>query len=453
MRIKKGVYLESLGCNKNTVDSEIILSLLRERGYIRTTNPEDASCIIVNTCAFIDDAKRESIDVILGLARYRKAGRRLIVTGCLSQLHPYEIEQELPEVDAIIGVGDLRYVVEAVERPGRSGDYSESRIIPERYREYAQREEFLTPSGYAYVKISEGCSRGCSFCLIPHIKGEHRSRRIEDIVKEVRGLEERGIKEIIITSQDTLSFGEDLGIKGGLRQLISRLIEKTSIPRIRLLYLRPAWELLDILEVFEDPRVLPYFDIPIQHASKKVLVSMKRSGDSSSYMKLIDSVRERLPDAVLRTTVMVGFPGEDEGDFRALLNFVKKAKFHHLGVFVFSPQKETEAYKLKGRVNRTTGERRKSEIMLVQQGISRDLLQREVGKVHDVLIDELLNPGVEKGVSCESLYLGRSFHFAPEVDGFFLLRSSKPLKPGSIIRAKVTEAECYDLHGIAMNDD
>lgn len=453
MRIEKCVYLESLGCNKNTVDSEIILSLLRERGYIRTTNPEDASCIIVNTCAFIDDAKRESIDVILGLARYRKAGRRLIVTGCLSQLHPYEIEQELPEVDAIIGVGNLQYVIEAVERPGSPGDYSESRNIPERYREYIQRNEFLTPPGYAYVKISEGCSRACSFCLIPHIKGEHRSRDIEEIIKEVCVLEERGIKEIIITSQDTLSFGEDLGIKNGLKELIYKLLEKTSIPWIRLLYLRPARELLDILEVFEDCRVLPYFDIPIQHASKKILINMNRSGDSTMFLKLIDRVREKLPNAILRTTVMVGFPGEEEEDFQTLLKFIKKVKFHHLGVFVFSPQKETDAYTLKGKVKRAIGERRKKEIMLIQQGISRDLLQRELGKVHDVLIDEILNTGVEESTSSESLYLGRSFHFAPEVDGFFLVRSSKPLRPGIIIRAKVTEAECYDLHGIALNDD
>lgn len=453
MRVKKGVYLESLGCNKNTVDSEIILSLLQERGYRRTTNPEDASCIIVNTCAFIDDAKRESIDVILALASYRKSGKRLIVTGCLSQLYPYELEQELPEVDAIIGVGDLRYVIEAVEKPGRAGDYSASRIIPERYREYSERNEFLTPPGYAYVKISEGCSRACSFCLIPHIKGEHRSRNIEDIVQEVCRLEEKGIKEIIITSQDTLSFGEDTGIKGGLRLLLRKLLEKTSIPRIRLLYLRPARELLDILEIFQDPRVLPYFDIPIQHVSEKVLFNMKRNGDSLLYMKLIDEVREKISEAVLRTTVMVGFPGEGEEDFQTLLNFIKKVRFNHLGVFVFSPQKETDAYRLKGRVRRPTGERRKREVMLIQQGISRELLQREIGKVHDVLIDEVLNTGVGKGTSCNSVYIGRSFHFAPEVDGFFLVRSSKPLKPGRIIRARVTEAECYDLHGIVLNED
>lgn len=471
MKRKRTVYLENLGCNKNTVDSEIILSLLREKGYRRTESIEEASFIIVNTCAFIDDAKQQTIDAILELSRYRRNGRKLIVAGCFSQLYSREIESELPEVDAIVGNGDLSCVVEAVERVEGVRDYPKSRVIPQTFREYTGRTELLTPPGYAYVKISDGCSRPCSFCLIPLIKGGLRSRRFEDILRDVGGLEGRGVKEIILTSQDTLSFGTDLGMKGGLESLIVELLVHTSIPFIRLLYLRPARELLETLEVFQDARLVPYFDIPVQHASTRILTSMKREGDSSCYREVIDRIRERVPNAVLRSTVIVGFPGEDDEDFQKLLEFVKDVQFQHLGVFVYSPQRGTEAYRLKGRVRKAVGEMRRREIMSVQQGISRNLLHGEIGKVFDVLIEEPfhgegesglsgvvvdaevdgenLSIGISRGIS-GGISIGRSLHFAPEVDGVFLVRSSDVLKPGIVVRAIVTGADDYDLHGIAL---
>ena len=439
----KLIYLRSLGCNKNTVDSEIILSLLKGRGYKRTDNPDKASKIIINTCAFIDDAKEEAIDTIFELSQYKKKGSQLIVTGCFSQLYHREIIAKLPEVDAVIGVGNLGAVLDAVESSDSRKDFSGSRDIGDVYKEYLIRDELITPPGYSYLKIAEGCSNKCSFCLIPKIKGKLRSRTLSQIIEEAVSLEKTGVKEIILISQDTLSYGCDLNMRGGLKVLIKGLLENTGIKFFRLLYLRPDPELLENIEIFENSRLLPYFDIPIQHVSKKILKSMNRIGDPQLFSGIIKNLRDGVQNAVLRTSLIAGFPGETEDDFNTLLDFIEEVRFNHIGVFSFSPQRETEAFKLKGRVDKNIIEKRKNKLLELQKKISRENLEEYIGKVYDVIIEEGFEPG--------DRYIGRSYHFAPEVDGVFLVRSKRRLKAGDLIKAKVTRADDYDLHGYAIN--
>ena len=438
-KIKKAVYLESLGCNKNTVDSEIILSILNEAGYSITHNPGEASDIIVNTCAFIDEAKEESIDTILELARYKKRGTRLIVSGCLPQLYSREILESIPEVDAVVGVGDISAVFDAVQRTNAQKDYPLSRNLNGGYREYQQRTLFLTSPGSAYMKISEGCSRNCSFCLIPKIKGKMRSRRPFRIVEEAKMLEKNGVAELIITSQDTLSYGDDLQAEGGLRSLMEMLLHETEIRMYRLLYLRPGKRLLENLGIFSHGRVASYLDIPVQHVSKEVLRRMNRDGDYATYMDVVRTIRARLPEAVLRTTLIVGFPGEGSEDFDLLMKFVMEAEFDHLGVFTYSSQKGTNSYSMQGAVSKETAEQRKMSILAAQRHVSRSRLMKNIGKVFDVLVEER--------VEGEKLYFGRSYHFAPEVDGTFVVRSDRRLNPGSIVQVLATSSDDYDLHG------
>ena len=439
---EKIVYLRSLGCSKNTVDSEVMLALLKRKGYRTTDNPEEASRIVVNTCAFIDEAKEQAIDSILELAVHRKRGVKLIVAGCLPQLNWRELLDEMPEVDAVVGVGNLESILEAIDSAGEQRDFPDSRCIEEGYREYASRSELLSFPGFAYVKISEGCSRHCSFCLIPKIRGKMRSRLPATIIHEARSLRKRGIQELILISQDTLSYGKDLGMRDGLKTLLEGIVRESGISFLRLLYLRPSQELFQLIELFNGGGVLPYFDIPIQHVSEKILRLMGRSGGDREYRRIIDSIRERVPGAVFRTSVIVGFPGETDRDFALLLNFVQEVEFNHLGVFIFSPQRETAAFSLKGRVPRKVAEIRKRLLMESQQKISHRLLTRLVGQTFPVLVEERFQE--------EPLYIGRSYHFTPEVDGVFLLRSAKNLVPRSIVHARVTSADDYDLHGEAL---
>jgi ribosomal protein S12 methylthiotransferase len=435
----KQIYLRSLGCNKNSVDSEVIMTLLGEKGYVITDDPSEASSIIINTCAFVDEAKEEAIENIYELSRYKKTGASIIVTGCFSQMYHKEIIKKLPEVDAVIGIGDLNAVVEAVGVPGQKKDFYRSREIPNSYIEYPAREKLLTLPGYAYLKIAEGCSRKCAFCLIPLIRGEQRSREIAKIVEEARDLEKKGIKEIVLVSQDTLSYGSDLNIKNGLKQLVERLLEDTQVRFFRLLYLRPDQDLVENLGVFNNNRVLPYFDIPVQHASEKILNNMNRPGSPGLYTGIMKEIRNRFKQSIIRTSIIIGYPGETEKDFNLLVDFLKKNQFDHLGVFSFSPQKETRAYDLKRRVKTKIIETRKNTVMEIQREISRNRLEKNIGRVYDVLIEEKIED--------QNLYIGRSYHFAPEVDGVFVVKSKRLLKPGSLVRAEVRRAEDYDLHG------
>jgi len=440
---EKTVYIESLGCNKNTVDSEIILSILKKRGYTRTDRPNEAVFVIVNTCAFIDEAKQETIDTIFDLAAKKTKEAKLIVSGCFSQLYHREIEEKMPEVDAVIGTGNLETIIDAVEGRSARKYFPKSTKLPKRFNEYGSRTELLTPKGYAYIKISEGCNRNCSFCLIPRIKGRLRSRRTAVIVEEAKQLEKMGVKELILTSQDTLRYGSDLVKKEDLASLIKTLLSETGIPIIRLLYLRPGRELIRNLDIFTDSRVVPYLDIPLQHVSKKILQLMRRDGDYGTYHDIIAQVRQNIPHAVLRSTFIVGFPGETEEDFSMLLDFMREIRFNHLGVFAFSPQEHTNTANLTATVDEKTAEIRKEAILALQKDISKEILAQEMGKTFTVLVEECIEG--------EPISFGRSYHFAPEVDGLFVVQSNKGIEPGSLVRAQVTHVGEYDLYGDAIN--
>jgi ribosomal protein S12 methylthiotransferase len=439
MNEMKTYFIHSLGCNKNSVDSEILMTLLSERGYVRVEQPDEASRIIVNTCAFIDEAKEEAVESILALAAFVKGNGSLVVTGCMPQLYEEEIKNNMPEVDVIAGSADMAALVDAIDAETGHRDFPATRVIPSQYENKTLRTEFLSNNGYAYVKISEGCNRTCSFCLIPHIKGGLRSRSITEILLEAKHLEKQGIGELILTSQDTLSFGLDRDARNGLRNLLEQLIEQTSIPFIRLLYLRPSDTLLKLLELFKNSRVLPYFDIPVQHASDRVLKLMSREGNATRYERLIENIRNIIPHAVFRTTLITGFPGEGKAEFEELTAFIDRIRFNHVGVFVYSPQRETQAFKLHGRVQNSVAERRKKELLSRQRIISRELLQAEIGKSFDVLVEERVDK--------ENIYFGRSYHFAPEVDGIFVVESKKEIEPGTIVKVRAESAEDYDLHG------
>jgi ribosomal protein S12 methylthiotransferase len=435
---KKTVFLESLGCSRNTADSETLISILESRGHKIVRSPVDAEILIVNTCAFIDAAKEEAIDTIFEMASYKKKGSRLVVTGCFPQIYYDDILSAIPEVDAVTGLGDLNFIVNAVENP-TIRDYPESRIIGRKYAEYLPKRRLITQPGFSYVKIAEGCSRNCSFCLIPKIKGSLRSRLPQNIVSEAHILTGMGVKEIVLTSQDTLSYGQDLHMKRGLTSLVRKILDSTEIEHIRLLYLYPVEELLDYVELFDDERVIPYFDIPVQHVSAHILKSMNRFGSHSYFKNIINGIRERYSHAILRTTVIVGYPGETEGEFEELKRFIEDVEFNHLGVFEYSPQRETEAFSLKGRVKPNVARKRKTELMELQRGISKNHLERETGKKFWVLVEEKIKD--------KPLYLGRSYHFAPEVDGVFVLRSEREIEPGSLVMAKATRSDDYDLFG------
>lgn len=441
MKPKPTVYLLSLGCSKNTVDSEIMLTLLQQAEFSRTDDPEKATHIIVNTCGFIDEAKEEAVDTILELSRVKESSSlqpRLIVTGCLAQGYAEELHREIPEIDAVMGNGDLRFIAEAA-RSGFSGILQQSRHHAEQYHDYPLRGILLASPGSAYLKISEGCSSGCSFCLIPSLRGPLRSRKIEDILHEAQVLEEQGVRELIITSQDTLQYGVDVYGRPSLDRLLESLLKHTGLPWVRLLYLKPHSRIIDLLPLFGEPRLLPYFDVPVQHAAVEVLRSMGRSGTTGEYLKLFERIREDVPGAVLRTTVMVGFPGEGEPEFECLAAFVRKVRFNHLGVFTFSPQEGTPAFYLDGVPSGPTAQSRRSSIMQMQQEISRDLLSREKGRVFDVLIEEDTGDG--------SQCVGRSYHFAPDVDGVFVVNKCVHPAPGGLIQARVSSTGEYDLFG------
>jgi len=443
MKLKsKQVYIETLGCNKNTVDSEIIATLLKRNGIPIVKNPDDADVIVVNTCAFIDEAKEESINTILSLAEYKKNGKKLIVSGCLAQIYSSELLKEIPEIDTVAGVENLDEIVNQILKDRYVRDLKVTRNISSRFVEYPERECLLSGNGTAYIKIAEGCNVNCSFCIIPKIRGPLRSRRIENIVEEANRLIELGVKELILVSQDTLSYGVDIGLENGLDKLLKALLSETDAMFIRVLYLRPAHELLNVQSLFGNSRVLPYFDIPIQHVSKKILKLMNRRGGYDEYLQLLSKIREMEKRAVIRTSVIVGFPGEDDNDFNELVSFLKEARINHLGVFTFSPQRESEAWNYKPRVKKVIAEKRKKKIYDLQEEISYSLLRKEKGKTFDVLIEEK--------VRGKDIYFGRSYHFAPEVDGTFVVYSEKRLTPGAVVKARVERADVYDLHGVIV---
>ena len=431
---KKRVNVVTMGCSKNLVDSEVLLSQL-EKGKFEVehdSNGTDFDAVFINTCGFIHDAKQESIDMILDYAEAKKRGQieKLYVMGCLSERYQHELEKELPEVDRYFGKFDMKAMVEELKVTY--------------HPEYIYERKITTPSHFAYLKISEGCNRSCSFCAIPKMTGNHKSRTIESLVMETRYLAKKGVKELLLIAQDLSYYGIDIYGKNRLAELIEKVSEVEGIEWIRLHYLYPTKFPMDILPVMRNnPKVCKYLDMPLQHISNPVLKNMLRHVTREETEALLTKIREEVPGVVIRTTMLVGFPGETEDDFEELKAFVEEQEFGRLGVFPYSEEDGTyAAEKFKDRLDQETKQERADEIMEIQQQVSAELNRDKVGKVFKVIIDR--NEG--------DYYIGRTEFDSPEVDGEVLIRTKEELQKGNFVQVKVTGAEDYDLYAELLSD-
>ena len=438
----------SLGCPKNLVDSEVMMGQLAARGHELTPNPGDADVIVVNTCSFIDPAKRESIDTILEMAEYKKTGkaRKLIVAGCLVERYRGDIQKQLPEVDAMIGTNEVEKIVAVCE----DAENSEAPVVPYLYHDLTPRV-LATPNHFAYLKIAEGCDHPCTFCVIPQYRGAFRSRRFESVVAESTRLFSQGVREINLIGQDTTCFGEDLGIKDGLAVLLARLasIETPQQKWVRFLYAYPnrvTQKLLDTIA--EHDSLVKYIDIPLQHASAPVLKRMKRGASGDIFLKLLERIRATIPGVTVRTSFIVGFPGETDADFETLCTFVQAAQFDRLGVFSYSDEDSSRSFELDGKVDARTIYNRKRRLMAIQRKISQRRNRQLIGQTVPVLVE---------GVSPETdlLWQGRQPGQAPEIDGVTLINDFEGEAPkrGEIRRLLITEAHDYDVIGTLLPSD
>jgi ribosomal protein S12 methylthiotransferase len=433
------VGMISLGCAKNLVDGETMLGHLERAGVELTADARSADVVLINTCGFIDDAKRESIDSILEVVEAKQNGdvQSLVVTGCMAQAYAEDLKREIPEIDAFVGLDELERVTEAV-RGELAAHMPDQRGA---LRVYDHRNpRVLSTGSYAYLKVAEGCDNPCTFCHIPAMRGKFRSRTIDDLVREARTLEERGVREVVLIAQDTTRYGEDLGLDHGLRSLVESLLSSTTVPWIRFLYAYPATldEGLFDLMAAED-RFLSYLDIPLQHASRSVLKAMKRGGDARSYQRMIEGARRVVPELTIRTTFIVGFPGEGEEEFNELLDFVRDIRFDHLGAFTYSWQEENPGADLGDPVSEEEKKRRHQLLMETQQEIALDHKTDLVGRTLTALVSGPL-------AEMELLLEARLRSQAPEIDGRLLINDGVA-PPGSLVEVEITEAHPYDVVG------
>ena len=433
-----GVGMVSLGCPKNLVDSEVMLGRLRGAGYRLVADATQADVIVVNTCAFIDRAKQESVDAILEMAREKEAGRarRLVVTGCLTQRYDADLRREIPEIDATLGTGQVDDIVRAVS--GEATSLDEAPAAPTWVYDHTAPRVLSTPPWLAYVKISEGCDYTCSFCIIPRLRGRHRSRSVEDIVAEVRSLAARGVREVVLVAQDSTRYGLDHGVRDGLAYLLRRLARVDGIRWIRVMYAYPSTLTDPILDAMaSEEKVVKYVDIPLQHASEPVLRRMKRPTGRGNLLGMVERIRERVPGVAVRTSFIVGFPGETEEDFARLLAFVEAGRFVSVGVFTFSDEEGTSSFDLSGRVPSRVKESRRRRLMARQKRISARRNRARVGERLEVLV-EGTHP------DSDLLLRGRAAFHAPEIDGQVIVNDGAA-EPGAFVTCEVTEAHPYDL--------
>ncbi len=433
------VGMISLGCAKNLVDGEVMLGHLATAGLDVTADAGQADVVIVNTCGFITPAKEESIGTILELAEARRSGRirRLIVTGCMVQAYAKDLAKEIPEIDTFCGLDELEEIVASV-RGEREHHIPDQRAA---LKIYDSREpRLLSTGGFAYLKVAEGCDNPCAFCHIPAMRGRYRSRTMDDLVAEAKHLEATGIKELVLIAQDTTRYGEDLGIAHGLLHLVERLLAETRIPWIRFMYAYPSTLDRRLFQLMaSEPRFLPYLDIPLQHASRQVLKMMRRGGDAAAYTQLIRQAREAVPDLVVRTTMMVGFPGEGPEEFDELLAFVEAMRFDHLGVFTYSWQEENPGAELGDPVPEEVKAERRDRLMEVQAAIALEKNRRLIGRRCQALV---CGPLAEM----ELLTEGRLARQAPETDGRLIINDGSA-PAGSLVEVEISEAHPYDLIG------
>lgn len=444
------LYLESLGCARNQVDSEIMIGRLKRAGWVLTDDPEAAETIVVNTCSFIESAVEESIDTILALAELKKEGscKRLVIAGCLPERYREEILGSLPEVDVFLGTGAFDQIVKAVQDP----KFTHQCLLPDPDMNVLQKDDSprdLLQSHSAYLKIAEGCSKSCTYCIIPKLRGRQKSRPLDDIVSEARLLIARGVKELVLVAQDTTAYGRDLPRRANLSSLmedLAGLVAETSqdmsVPWLRVLYGHPeSIEDAFIKTVAANSSICSYFDIPIQHVSSSVLKRMGRQYSRDDLHRLFERIRKLVPDAVLRTTLIVGFPGETDKDFETLLDFAEDVRFDHLGVFVYSDSEDLPSHRLAKHVPQSVATDRYHQLMSVQADISALNNQKYIGKIVKVLVEESLD---------NHLFSGRTIFQAPDVDGVSYINAGQSpfhLKIGSIADMRVTDAMEYDLMG------
>ncbi len=434
------IGIVSLGCAKNQTDAETMLGILAEDGFTITADSADADIIIVNTCGFIESAKRESIDAILEMAEYKNGKCKLLIaTGCLAERYSGEMLKELPEVDAVVGTGDYDKIAEVIraavngEKPVISGHINRS--VPERLPRILS-----TPPYTAYLKIADGCDNNCTYCAIPMIRGHYRSRRMEDIVEEAETLAESGVKELILIAQDTSRYGTDIYGESCLDRLLERLVEVQGIEWIRVHYLYPeaiTERLIDIMAKYD--KICNYIDMPVQHGDDYILRRMARRTTRGQIMSKIDMIREKMPNCTIRTSIIVGFPGETEEHFNSLYEFVKEARFDRMGVFTYSAEEDTPAASFPDQIDESVKEERYASLMTLQQGISLELNKGKIGSIIEV---------ISEGYDEESfLFYGRSRGDSIDVDGRVYFATEEEISEGDILRVRIVDADEYDLTG------
>ncbi len=435
----KKVSLASLGCSKNLVDSEQMLRLLTDAGYEIMENEEDADILIVNTCTFIESAKMESIECILELAQYKKAGKcqSLIVTGCMAQRYKEQVLREIPEVDAVIGTNDYDKIVTVIEELEQKDSIelcSETPLLCE------SKRVRTTPEYTAYLKIAEGCDNHCTYCVIPSIRGKYRSRKMEDILQEAEQMASEGVKELIVIAQDTTRYGMDLYDEYRLAKLLKELCKIEGIAWVRVHYCYPELMTDALIQTFkEEEKLCKYFDIPIQHCNDRILKRMGRRTNKKQIVDLITKIRTEIPDAIIRTSLICGFPGETEEEFEELREFIEEMKFERLGVFAYSREEDTPAYQLDGQLEEEEKQRRQEILMLVQSEISQQQNENRIGDTVRVLVedrDEIIKS-----------YYGRTYADSIEIDGKVFFKSKKKLEGGAFADVKIEQALEYDLFG------
>jgi ribosomal protein S12 methylthiotransferase len=434
----------SLGCPKNLVDSEVMMGILAREGYQLTPRADDADILVVNTCSFIESAQKESVDTILEMAEHKKFGsaKKLIVAGCLVERYRDQILAQVPEVDAVVGTGEVERILEAV--------HGDLRVLPAEppaflYHDLTPRI-LTTPKHTAYIKIAEGCDHPCTFCIIPQLRGKFRSRRFESVLKETENLAASGTREITLIGQDTTSYGEDLGLRDGLARLLETLAGVDDLLWVRFLYAYPnrvTQKLLDTLAAH--PRLAKYMDMPLQHASRKVLASMKRGSHGEAFLKLLERIRATIPGVSLRTSFIVGFPGETENDFKELCDFVRAGQFDWMGVFEYSDVDNAGSFALQGKVDAEVITDRRNRLMAIQKRISREKLRASKGRTEIALIE---GPSPDNPLVWEARLQG----MAPEIDGKLYLTDielpdGRLADTGDAARVEITKTDAYDLIG------
>ncbi|WP_027627987.1 30S ribosomal protein S12 methylthiotransferase RimO [Ruminiclostridium cellobioparum] len=438
--MNKKIGIVSLGCPKNLVDSEIMLGMLKHADYEIVNHKENADILIVNTCGFIESAQQESINTILEMAEEKKRSCEvLIVTGCMAERYREKILDLIPEVDAVLGTGNYKEIAEVINRAYQGEKVVSYGKLNE--TDYLDEERIISSSGHSvYLKISEGCDNRCTYCIIPYLRGAYRSRKIEALVKEAKALAENGVKELILVAQDTTRYGIDIYGRKMLPELIRELSKLKGIEWIRLLYCYPE-EIDDELieEVSSNPKVCKYMDIPVQHASDRILKLMGRRGTIAEIRNALTGLREKVEGISIRTSLIVGFPGETEEDFQQLADFVREFRFDRLGVFTYSKEEGTPAARMKGQIRKNIKVKRQKTILELQNSISKEINAKRIGKVYKAIVDGIADDGI--------FYYGRTYAEAPEIDGTVYFTSPEPLETGCFVETRILNSEDYDLIG------